>query len=41
MGIFNFRAAGEIIFGAGSVGDAGAIIRGKSGWPKTSESHSV
>ena len=27
MGIFNFRAAGEITFGAGSIGDAGTIIK--------------
>ena len=27
MGIFTFRAAGEITFGAGSVGDAGAIVK--------------
>jgi len=31
MGIFNFRAAGEITFGAGSAGDAGVIIRRHGG----------
>ena len=31
MGIFNFRAAGEITFGSGSIGDAGAIIKRHGG----------
>ena len=31
MRIFNFRAAGEITFGSGSIGDAGAIIKRHGG----------
>ena len=31
MGTFNFRAAGEITFGAGSVGDAGGIVKRHGG----------
>jgi len=31
VGIFNFRAAGEITFGSGSIGDAGAIIKRHGG----------
>lgn len=31
MGTFNFRAAGEITFGPGSIGDAGAIIKRHGG----------
>ncbi len=31
MGIFSFRAAGEIVFGEGAIGEAGAIIKRHGG----------